>query len=226
MLELFSICFAKNTIKGDDNMCNINFEEVKVTLHGDYRYAERIKNEPFINQQSYTAWAKIESELAEKYKLELIEDLRDSKFLCKGVFSKDEQVNNYFINKDKMIVFALDSSAKSVLTLFKVDYGFGDKVNRIAMNELLKEVEKLKKDKYKFIEKKEKEIDGMDRSARLIEEEIKLLESKIRVLETQKEITQTQIDNYHSTVSNYSEEILLKSKQITHSIGLRNGIEH
>lgn len=207
-------------------MNKINFAELKVSNHADFRYALRIKNEShLINQNSYTAWCKLDKQTSDLYKNELIDDLTQSEFLIQAIFCDEGVLNNYFINKEKMIVFALDSANKNLITCFKVDYGFGDKVNRITMRELLKEMDSLTKDRNK-LQEKESDTQDLNRcKINTIEDEISLLKSKIEVLEAQKEIIEVECSNYNKRISNFRNEIILKAKQVAHSIGVKFDIE-
>lgn len=207
-------------------MCKINYEELKISNHAEFRYALRIKKEShLLNQNSFNAWSKLDPQIASKYKVELLEDLKESEFLIQAIFCDEGVQNNYFINKDKMIIFALDTNNKSLITCFKVDYGFGDKVNKITMKELLKEMDSLNKDKNKLQEKESDTQDINRNKINTIDDEIKLLKSKIGILESQKEIIEVECGNYTKKVENYRSEIILKSKQIAHSIGVKFDIE-
>lgn len=192
-----------------------------ISEHALFRYGQRVKNEVIINQQSYSALAKTEPNKVKIWKDEIIKLFEESIFLIQGIFDKDNKTSNFYVNVKEKIIFVVDSSKNIIVTLYKVDYGFGDKVNTITMNELLKEIEKFKKDKEKYQNKEGKHI-GLKKMALVtLDEEIKMLNSKIKALDIQKAILETEMDLYKLTLDNYDKEIECKAHSIAHSIGYK-----
>ena len=203
-----------------DNM-EYTKENLIITEHANFRYGQRVKNEFFINLASYKALAKTDPTKVSEWENEIYDKFNKSIFLTQSAFDKDNQKSNFFIYKDEKIIFVTTTGNDKIITLYKVDYGFGEDVNNITMNALLKEVEKFKDKRTKYQVKHSKDLEQKEMAINSLDFEINMLKEKIKLLDTQKAIIEAELDLYKNTIDNMSKEIENKCHSIAHSIGYK-----
>jgi len=193
----------------------------RITDHSLFRYGQRVKNALIINFQGYKALAKSNPSEVEKWKEEIVALLEKSDFILQGVFDKDNNTSNFHLHKKEKIVFVFNSNDSKLITLFKVDYGFGDTVNTVTMNALLKESDKLKNAKAKYLKKNSSTLEDKAYSINSLNDDIQALKLQVTTLENQKEILSKEMELYSNTTKAMTENILKTNRAICHSIGYR-----
>lgn len=196
-------------------------ENVIITEHASFRYCQRIRGEALINLASYKSSIKFDADKYKTVESEILDKLSKSIFVVCGAFDKDNIKSNFYLNKEERIIFVLDSSQTKLITLYKVDYGFGSDVNTITMNALLKEIDKLKSNKEKYINKYSKDLEQKESAIKSLDYETNMLQQKIKLLESQKNILIAELELYDDTVETMSKEIESKAHSICHSIGYK-----
>ena len=196
-------------------------ENVDFTEHAIYRYCQRIKYEPLVNLNSYKIFAKSDKDLIGKYTEEMNELLSNSTFIIQGAFDKNNTKSNFYLNKEHKIVFVLTTPSDKLITLYKVDYGFGDTVNTITMNSLLKEIDKILNKKEKFILKNSSDLEQKEMSIVALNVDIESMKAKINMLENKKLILEKELEDYTNEVKDMTSDIISKANAVVHSIGYK-----
>jgi len=193
----------------------------KSTDHATFRYAQRVKNKLLVNLNAYKAIEKLNPEKIKEWKNEIQQLFEKSMFVIQGAFDKKNTLSNFYLNKEQRLIFVVSNNNDSIITIYKVDYGYGDNINKITMNALLKEIEKLKKGKEKYISKYSKHLEQKEFAIIALEQEMIMLNSKIELINKQKNGLQNELDIYKDTVSTMTKEVESKSQIICHSIGYK-----
>ena len=153
---------------------------IGITNHCKHRYVERIKNISGYNE--IRQYAVQNDEIISEHINKLFEY---STFLYKGSIEKSKPINNFHINSH--IVLVLDQNKECIITIYKVDFGFPERTNKLVIKDLINEVEDISFNiKYDteqldaFREQEEVKLEA-------IELEINQLQDKIKNLVNQKE---------------------------------------
>lgn len=194
---------------------------IEATEHSLFRYGHRVKKELLINQQGYKALAKREPNKIKEWREEIQLLLDDSIFIIQAVFDDKNHQCNFRLHKESRFILVLNSNSEKLITLFEVDYGFGDKINKITMNAILKEMEKLKLAKEKYIDKNIPTFNSKKRAISAFEEDISALKAKIDMIESQKKAIEDELNLYEKTIDVMTNDITMKAHNICHSIGYR-----
>lgn len=160
---------------------------MNITKHFLERYVERIVEIDEV--KSYIAMNK---DMLEEHILKTFEH---SEKIYRGQIG-DNITRNYYIKDD--IVMISNTTDDALITVYKVDLGFTDELNKTVRQGLIEEIRSLTQSKeaidgivYVSVDKINNEIDNID-------EEIKLLNKKIEILKSEKEFKKEEINQHKS----------------------------
>lgn len=111
------------------------------------------------------------------------ETIERAEFLWKGQIG-DNVTRNYYIKDDT--IFITNTTDDALITVYKIDFGFPEDVNKIARRRLTDEVQKLTLGKIELELQVMEQVDKAYHEADQLEEEIKLLKEQIDNLERQR----------------------------------------
>lgn len=182
-------------------MCN-------VTNHALQRYAERIKkvNKSEIHQTILDSKDLFVDELRKMYV--------NSKLIYQGNFNGNE-IGNFRVADD--ICLILDTNETKIITLYRVDFGMGRKINKMMLEELLKELDEKEVNYLNAVEETRNEKDNIGYQILQLEEELESVHEQMKALK----IGIQGLKEYEKTIS--TNEISAKTemdrtaKKITYS---------
>lgn len=198
---------------------------VNVTKHALERYALRFKKVPY-NEVKHKAF-----ENKELYSEELNKMFNNSKLIYNGKISgkmtnntnnTNEEVN-YRLAGD--ICLVLDTVESKIITLYRVDFGFDMKTNRVILSSLIENLEEAETLHLEAMESTRQQKDALSLQALQLEEEINNLKMALKSLEENLQ----NIKSLEKEIS--SEEIISKlnydkiAKQIVYSINYKKAME-
>jgi cell division protein FtsB len=111
------------------------------------------------------------------------ETIERAEFLWKGQIG-DNVTRNYYIKDD--IILITNTGDDALITVYKIDFGFPEDVNKMARRRLTDEVKKLTLSKIDLELQVMEQVDKAYHEADILEEQIKLLKEQIDNLEKQR----------------------------------------
>lgn len=189
---------------------------INVTNHALERYAERIKDfsgedikkAVFTNKPQYTE--------------DLNKMFDNSKYFYTGKFNKNNTTNFHMADN---FILVTDTNNSKIITLYRADFGFGRKVDKVILGNLLEELEEADKELEVAKSKTEERKGSLESDKTFIEEQIKTLKDTLKALESNLENVTEQLKEV------CSEEVVAKNnydliaKKIAYSNIYRNALK-
>lgn len=133
---------------------------INCTKHSLERYAERFKDTKYDGSQK------------ELYVAELNKMFEHSTKIYTGAFN-DNQVTNFRLVDD--IILVTDTLDTKIITLYRVEFGFGREVDKTIRNNLLESLDELETIYIKAMDESEENKDKLFADRNLLKEEIKTM---------------------------------------------------
>lgn len=190
---------------------------INCTKHSLEQYARRIK---LIDKEDIKSSVAINGEIYEK---DLNKMYDNSKIIYKGTFSKKHNCTNFRLVDN--IILITDKNDQNIITLYRVDFGFGRNTDKIILDNLLKE---LNEDEITYTQKKEqvdkeKERLGAEYGQLLLD--ISAKKKEIISLEEYKKTLEQYIDTYGIDAIEAKEKMDEIARKIVYSIEYRNSLK-
>lgn len=190
---------------------------MNVSKHALKSYAKRIKE---IQESDVLSSIAVNSE---RYKEEINKMFDNAKFIYQGRFNEKHNNTKYYLSDDICIVVSADDT--NIITLYRVDFGFGRVVNKTIQDELVKELEK-KDEIYNDIKSKtEESILDLMYQRDMLDSEIESLKKSIEALEDNRNGLNTYIESFGAEEKIAKEERDLVAKKIAYSVIYRKALE-
>ena len=156
---------------------------MNVTEHCKRRYVERIKK--------ITNSVEIKEYVAKNME-QIVSDINKmfaySEFIIETQINGDKTSKRYYIRDD--IIFVVDTEDKTIITLYRIDFGFPDKTNRQIVKDLREEIYNLKDDFDSqgksidsYVNAKKINIENWQCEIEMLQEQINCFKRKITVAE-------------------------------------------
>jgi len=150
---------------------------MNVKNHVYFRYCQRILNmqdKKEINEYTFQNKDKITDDIISLF--------NQATYLWTGVLGENKPMNFYIYDG---ICFVCTINNESIVTLYKLNYGFTEDIDKSIINGLLAEIckvnekiNKITEHKDKILPVKEYEISNIDNEISVLQEQIKILEKK------------------------------------------------
>ncbi|HDR4373513.1 hypothetical protein QUF96_03190 [Bacillus bombysepticus] len=184
---------------------------MNVTKHFKRRYAQRIKNVKGKEEISLfvtTNQDKI-SEDAKKM-------MEHAIFIWKGQLGETNITRNFYINGDIILVADTDNTA--LVTLYKTDYGYPAKTNRMIAKDLLENIQGLSAELEVAELAVKEELDKVDLEIDSLDVQLKSLKAQAEAIESQKKAKISERKSLFTRTRKYTEEIEKFAKMLCNSI--------
>lgn len=167
---------------------------MNITRHAKIRYCERIAQVPEAELKQYLVQndERICNEIAKLFEHAVL--------LWKGQLF-DNTTKHYYIRDD--IVLVTDTNDTSIVTVFRVDFGFPPDVNRQTLKALLAEKRKVEERAEKVAAKLQKRTEPIQNELAGVEEQIASLRAQLELLEQRKAALTSELNT-----SNYEVQML------------------
>lgn len=181
-----------------------------VTDHAVIRYAQRFHKIENINEEFIRIWINQNPDLYEKYK-KIIEEsfVKESTFLLvEGVFEKSKKNRNkYFVSYEDAIIFVTDISAKTIITLYHVDYKIKQEDSVKILKLFVDNIDHVIKEQQMFLLNKSEAFKNIDKQRDLLSAEKLSLESRLRTIEIEEKELQLKSDNIRNTEREFETKV-------------------
>lgn len=190
-------------------MCNI-------TKHAYERYAEKIK---LIPKDEINSMVALNRKL---YSDEMNKMYENSYLIYTGQFNNHNKANFRVVDD---ICLVSDIKDQNIITLYRIDFGMGRKLNKTILEELKKELEEKKEIHNKAVEEVKEKKEEIEEQARQLKDELEEMKKVIKSLEENIK----GLEGYKNSIS--YEEIRSKAdydliaKKIAYSIHYRKAME-
>ena len=111
---------------------------------------------------------------------------------------RDYEPQKFYINNNICIIKGAKDD--NLITLYKIDYGFGEAIDQKVINDLLKELNKVYKKVDKINSKTQSNIPKKEAEIDVVDQEIKVLEKQLELLKSKKQSLVDDINNYHNEI--------------------------
>jgi predicted transcriptional regulator len=185
---------------------------MELTNHAYERYCERILN---ISENDIKKYLE---ENKEDVKNSFIELLNKSIFLFKGAYCENNIVNYYVVDN---FIIVVNESNEAIITLYKINFGLGEDINKIVTNELIKKINILKEKEQEETKNKEKEISEIEMDIDRIDLDIEKLTNEIELLNKNKNILKTKKEVAEYTIEMFKKDIESKCRKIIYNINYK-----
>jgi hypothetical protein len=116
------------------------------------------------------------------------------------------------------IILVINSTEDALITLYRVDFGFNDKINRSIVKELIEELEQLEQKKQEEEAKTREYIEQRTIYKNNIELRIKVLLEELKNLQDQKKVVEADIEYALSTVQSLNKKIEHTANMLCNSL--------
>ena len=181
-----------------------------VTDHAVIRYAQRFHKIENINEEFIRIWINQNSDLYEKYKKTIVDSfIKESTFLLvEGVFEKSKKNRNkYFVSYEDAIIFVTDISAKTIITLYHVDYKIKQEDSVKILKLFVDNIDHTLKEQQVFLQNKTEAFKNIDKQRDLLSAEKLSLEARLRTIEIEEKELQLKSDNIRNTEREYETKV-------------------
>lgn len=190
---------------------------INCTKHSLEQYARRIK---LIDKEDIKSSIVVNGEIYEK---DLNKMYDNSKIIYTGTFSKKHNCANFRLVDNIMLI--TDKNDQNIITLYRIDFGFGRNTDKVILENLLKE---LNEDKAVYMQKKEqvdreRERLGTEYSQLLLD--ISAKKNEIESLEEYKKSLEQYMDTYGVDAIEAKEKMDEVARKIVYSIEYKNSIK-
>ena len=187
------------------------------TKHVLKRYAERFKG---IEKQDINQNVIENKELYEK---ELNKMISNGKMIYTGKFNEDNSITNYWLVDN--IIIVTDTANTKMITLYRMEYGYGREIDKSIQEGLLKELDIAEEQYIDAMDKVKVEKDRLEINKIQIQEQISSLKEELTALESGLK----GIENYINTISIDEVKAKVKRdivvKKIVYSNIYKNAVE-
>lgn len=190
---------------------------INCTNHVLEQYAKRIK---LIEKDLIKSTVIMNKDIYEK---DLNKMYDNSKIIYKGTFSKKHNNSNFRMVDN--IILITDKKDETLITLYRIDFGFGRNTDKIILEQLLKE---LKEGEEVYLQKRkeiEEETDSLMCDHTKLIMEIEAKKKEIKSLEESKNILEDYINIYKKDEIEAKETIDEIARKIVYSIDYRNSVK-
>ena len=181
-----------------------------VTDHAVIRYAQRFHKIENINEEFIRIWINQNPDLYEKYKRTIEESfVKESTFLLvEGVFEKSKKNRNkYFVSYEDAIIFVTDISAKTIITLYHVDYKIKQEDSVKILKLFVDNIDHVLKEQQMFLLNKTEAFKNIDKQRDLLSAEKLSIESRLRTIEIEEKELQLKSDNIRNTEREFETKV-------------------
>ena len=181
-----------------------------VTDHAVIRYAQRFYKIENINEEFIRIWINQNPDLYEKYKRTIEESfVKESTFLLvEGVFEKSKKNRNkYFVSYEDAIIFVTDISAKTIITLYHVDYKIKQEDSVKILKLFVDNIDHVLKEQQMFLLNKTEAFKNIDKQRDLLSAEKLSIESRLRTIEIEEKELQLKSDNIRNTEREFETKV-------------------
>lgn len=185
--------------------------KINITKHAFDRYAERILG--YTDQFAARQYVNANEE-------KVTEDINKlfsfSTLLWTGQINGDKSTKNYYL-KDN-IILVTDTSNTALITLYRIDFGFSNEIDRIISEKLLEEILELqnKLSERKMAVAETAEIKKAELSN--IESELFILKNQVKLLEFKRQAKDSEIKVLFNDVEIVSKQIEVKALKLCNSL--------
>lgn len=190
---------------------------INCTNHALEQYAKRIK---LIEKDSIKSTVILNRDIYEK---DLNKMYDNSKIIYTGTFNKKHNNSNFRMVDN--IILITDKKDETLITLYRIDFGFGRTTDKIILEQLLKE---LKDGENIYLQKRkevEEEMDSLMCEHTKLIMEIEAKKKEVKALEESKDILENYIDIYKKDEVEAKEVMNEVARKIVYSIDYRNSIK-
>ncbi|HHV36125.1 MAG TPA: hypothetical protein GXX59_11265 [Syntrophomonadaceae bacterium] len=192
---------------------------MNVTCHAGTRYCQRILG--FEEKEAKKYYKDNKEELDPK--ISKIQE--EGELIFTGAFGEFPECD-YYINGD--IVMPCRDGA--ILTVYRAEYGFDDKLNDKITSELVKEIKRLKK-RYqkegeriaKRVERRQRDIDLVDSDIANVEKNLSRLKEKKELIERQLQLDKAQQDSILDDIRNLAYKLCYSVNFRMEMLAMRRG---
>jgi hypothetical protein len=185
---------------------------MELTNHAYERYCERFLN---ISENDIKKYLE---ENKEDVRNSFIELLNKSIFLFKGAYCENNIVNYYVVDN---FIIVVNESNEAIITLYKINFGLGEDINKIVTNELIKEINILKEKEQEETKNKEKEISEIEMNINRIDSDIEKLTNEIEILNKNRNILESKKELSEFSIKTLRNDIQAKCGKIIYSINYK-----
>jgi DNA repair exonuclease SbcCD ATPase subunit len=189
---------------------------VNLTKHFKQRYVERIVGITTPTERGQYIVANDAQINEHAHKL-----FEHARFLWRGQLG-DNITRNYYIRDDIIIVTDTDNTC--FVTVFKVDLGFPEAVNRQTVKGLLKEIDKLNVQYEKAEAKAKSKMERLQAQVSTIDEQIASLERQIETLRHKRDTIQAEIKDVMNDARYIQEELRKLCVTLCNSVDYRTDL--
>ena len=129
----------------------------------------------------------------------------------------------YWLNGDVVMLVSTDS-AKSLITLFRVNFGFPEDVNKSTLKGLIAEKNKAEKKRNKAEQTVEQRTTPIRNELMDVEEQLGHLKAQIEALETRKDALERELSTATYEVQMHTHEVDRIAKMVCNSMELKEDI--
>jgi hypothetical protein len=185
---------------------------MELTNHAYERYCERFLNISESNIKNYL------EENKESIRNSFIELFNKSIFLFKGAYCENNIVNYYVVDN---FIIVVNESNEAIITLYKINFGLGEDINKIVTNELIKKINILKEKEQEETKNKEKEISEIEMNINRIDSDIEKLTNEIEILNKNRNILESKKELSEFSIKTLRNDIQAKCGKIIYSINYK-----
>jgi predicted nucleic acid-binding Zn-ribbon protein len=184
---------------------------MNITNHCFDRYCERILGISEIQTaRQYIATNR------EKLKDEITKVFDYSVKIYTGQINGDKSTKNYWLRDN--IVMVTDTEDQSLITLYRIDFGLGEEIDRAVTQMLLGEIIQFNHEKESLEESIEKEIGFKKTEIENIDNEIEMLKERLSVMQLKKDTLDNEIKIAKRDIEVVNKEIENRALKICNSL--------
>lgn len=200
--------------------CNINEGEdkmINITKHCLDRYAERILG----IEDLQTARQYINSN-QDKINEDIDKLFTYATLIYTGQIGGDKSSKNYWLRDN--IVMVTDTGNSTLITLYRIDFGLGETIDKLVTDKLLEEINELNKDFKEAERVAVEEIDGKQTDVININAEIEKYKQMLANLQLRKETVENEIKIVNQKSQLIYKEIETRALKICNSAEYRKDL--
>ena len=186
-----------------------------LTRHVKQRYCERILRVPETEIKAYMV------EHDDRISSDLLKMLEHSTYLWRGQLF-DNVTKDYHLADD--IVLCVASESGTLVTLFRVDFGFPPDVNKSTLKSLVAEKNKVDKKRIKAEQTVEQRTLPIRNELMDVEEQLGHLKAQVETLEARKDALERELSTAGYEVQMHAHEAERIAKMICNSVELKEDI--
>lgn len=190
---------------------------MQITNHFLDRYAERILGisdllaaRQYINQNR----EKIEEDIRKLFE--------HSELLITMQLQGDKTTKNFYIRDNIILVAKSDNSV--LITLYRIDFSFGEKTDRMIIQNLKEEIQTLKEQMKNKKESIDNEIEFKKKEVEMIGIEVINLEQQLNMLKLKKQTKENEIRVSYNEVEILNKQIEMRAIKLCNSLEYKSDI--